>query len=239
MPRRASAAMYSGCSFVVTIAPIDSGHQQRRPHVGVVTPLDDLAGGHRHDHLVEVHARAGHDDHARRRSTGSPAFQRDLVLVRLVQHDVREQRVLGHPARLAQDLDRALDLVAGEHLERMRNVMRFRLTAHRARRTPSLGCPAPAAWRRSCSSSRAPSGRSPRGRAAGSCDRAALRSCGRSTVGDLDVVRDVGAAGADPHRRDRPRLEASRLRARDAPTGCARRGTPPRSPPQRTARWSG
>ena len=66
----------------------------------------------------------GHDDaRARAARPGSPGFHRaSSSLCRLVQHDVREQRALGHAARRAHDLDRALDLVAREHLERMRDV---------------------------------------------------------------------------------------------------------------------
>ena len=94
--------------------------EQCRPHVGVVAPVDDLALGHRDDHLVQVHRRTRHNNHTHLPVDGVirlPARQR--LLLRLVQDHVREQRFLGHTTRRPQDLGRANDLVAGQHVERM------------------------------------------------------------------------------------------------------------------------
>jgi hypothetical protein len=94
--------------------------EQRGSHVGVITPVDDLALRHRHDHLVQIHRRTGHHHDPDAPVDGIvrlPARQR--LLLRFVQHHVREQRRVGDPTGCPQDLGRTNDLVAGQHVERM------------------------------------------------------------------------------------------------------------------------
>ena len=110
MPRSASAAMYSGCSFVVKIALDRLGHQQRGPHVGVVaaTRRSRRASPTRRPRRGPCVGPGTDDARAPRRSTGSPAFHcASSSLCRLVQHDVREQRALREPARSARTISTA------------------------------------------------------------------------------------------------------------------------------------
>ena len=121
IPRRASAAMYSGCSIVVNIAFIASVNEQRRPHPFDLAPLAHLARRHRDDDLDHRQLGTGDDERAQLpvdRVAGLPLRQ-DL-LGGLVEHDVGEAGGVGQPAGGADDLDGgSADLVAGDHGERM------------------------------------------------------------------------------------------------------------------------
>ena len=148
------------------------------------------------------------------RSTGSPAFHcAQVVLGRLVQHDVREQRALGQPAVGADDLDRAVDLGRREHVERMHGcppIVRDGLRCQRVltTRTSSAKRPSGSSAARAFAAAHS---RTVRSVAAGSgiwllCESNAsiLRSSG---VGDVDVVRRRGNAGRQPDLVDRVRFQ--------------------------------
>ncbi len=202
----------------------------------VVLPVDDLAPRDRHDDLVQLHAGSGHDDEPHLALDGIARLPaREVVLVGLVQHDVREQRRLGDATRRAHDLDRALDLVAGQHLERMRDGLHATPSesarAHEAKRLRRNARPATPRSPRSSSPSPAPS--SPMASGSGSwllwhSNASILRS---TAVGDVDVVREAGRARAEPRLRHGPRLVAFLLELGMRPPVARRRGTPRRAPP--------
>ena len=208
------------------------GHQQRRAHVGVIAPVDDLALGHRHHHFVQLHARAGNDDHAHapldRVARPSTARARPCAA-----RATRCARTAPPPATrpdVAQDLHRALDLLAGQHLERMRD-------GH-ASVAPSVQ---PVFTTRTASAKR------PFGQARARRDHArpaAHHLAGRlrigqlalvaqqrldlavDRVGDVDVVRHVAGRRHPATPAAPSTARGPRPRAPGAPSGCARRDTP-------------
>ena len=95
---------------------LDFGPRFDHPRADVDDRLDHAALG------------TGNDDTAQTPLDGIAGLPpREHLLHRFVQHDAREQRAVGDPAALAQDRDRALDLVTREHLERMRHLGHCRL----------------------------------------------------------------------------------------------------------------
>ena len=97
MPRRASAAMYSGCCFVVKIAFDGLGHEQRGPHVvdararSMISPVAETTTA-----SMQADSRARHDDDAHLAIDRIARLPRASVVLRgLVQHELREQRAVG------------------------------------------------------------------------------------------------------------------------------------------------
>ncbi len=147
-------------------------------------PLADLAGGHRDDSFDEVQRRSRHDQRAHLAVdgiTGLPA--REVFLGRLVQHEVGEQRTVGHLPRRAQDLGSLRHLVAAEHVERMHHhcppdacpnaCSRRALLRHSGLRADPRASP-------SHSPTGGSSHRHPRGRRSDSCASTAPPPCDRS-----------------------------------------------------------
>ena len=226
MPRRASAARYSGCSFVVKIAFVASVHEQRRAacrrpratrRSRRVVDVDD--------DLDDLQVRAGHDDGAH------PALDR-IARLPLREHRpcaaraarCREQRAVGDAAGVAQDRDRA-------RRSRRRSASRAD-ASHRARSSSPV--------RHRVSTTRIASAKRPSGRPASSAiARVQLRTIvsvaagigqlalvrqqrldlAVDRVGDVDVVRRLRRG----RRRSTPRRRSTARGPRRASSGCAQR----------------
>ena len=170
MPRRASAATYSGCSFVVKMAFIASvmSSAGRMPCDLAATrrtsPLRD-----RHDDLDELQLGAGHDCDAHLAVdgiAGLPLRERRPCRARAARR-ARTSAPSGTRPVGAHDRDRAFDLVAGQHVERMRAIHVLLRACQRVSTTRTISAYRPSGSPASCrdrrSPSRAPSRRSPPG----------------------------------------------------------------------------
>ena len=191
------------------------GHQQRGPHAvdrratRRISPLR-----HRHDDLDAAAASGpGTTTHAhlRGRPGRRPSTARASALSGSCSTMCANSAPSGTRPDARSDLDRAFDLVAGQHVERMR-VSHALLRCQRVltTRTASAKRPSgsPASSRVHRRSSLAPSSRSPPGSGSWLLCAQQRLDLAVDRVGDVDVVRRLGAAGAEPHLVDRPRLEA-------------------------------
>ncbi len=92
-------------------------HEQRRAHVVDLGPRLDDARADVDDRLDDAVLGPGNDDGPHAALDGIARLPRaEHLLVRLVQHDAREQCVVAEPAAVAQHRDRPRDLFAGQHL---------------------------------------------------------------------------------------------------------------------------
>ena len=192
IPRLAERGEVLGCAFVVKIACAAS----------VISSVGRTSSISSHDSISPVPTSTtasttpfsgpGTIDDAHAPLDGVARLPlRERRLVGLVQHDAREQRAVGDATRRAQDLDRARDLVAGEHLERMRRVVSRRHLrhvhhSHRFGVAPfgqTGGCAITLVQPRTIVFGRR------RDRAAGSCGDMQRLDLAVDGVGDVDVVR--------------------------------------------------